>query len=435
MIKRIIAILIGFFVLYACEDDETSFGITMPKEGLRFEKAPGGAIMYYKLPDDDNIMSIRIRYQDAFGNEIVRSGSYVSDSISLIGFNEARENVEGFVSLCNRGGDESEPVRVTFSTSDSGPVAFFDSVRVTPDWEGFSVKYNMPVSASGLAHIFYVGTNPLTQQPDTILMKSISLKKGEEKLKFTLQQKAQAHTVVIRTEDFRGYIVKQQVWKDVAAYERIQVPGDKLELETNVSVFEDEQAKLGKKYLFDGNVKGVYGISLLEHNTFLAGPRALNKDFILKLPEKKTLATFRLYGMLYFTDLPKREESVTYGEIWSFSYISKLPCELTCYGRVDNGEWKEIGKFKQSEEVNGNTDPSAAWGIRCVYVATHRLSSLDAFNRADPAYLELEFPIDGEQYNQLKFVVNKTFKDWRGGDNNFRQYLSFHELEVYVKKD
>lgn len=435
MIKRIIAILIGFFVLYACQDDETSFGITMPKDDLRFEKAPGGAIMYYKLPADDNIMSIRIRYKDAFGNDIIRTGSYATDSVTLVGFNEARENVEGFVSLCSRSGDESEPVKVTFSTMDSGPVAFFDSVEVASAWEGFSVKYNMPVAASGLAHIFYIGKNPLNQQPDTILMKSIALKKGEEKLKFTLQQKAPAHTVVIRTEDFRGYIVKEKVWTDVPAYEREKISGDKLDLETKVPYIEDDKAKIGKKYLFDGNVKGVYGLSLMEEHTFLAGPNAVGKDFILKLPEKKVISTFRLYGMLYFADLPTPSEDSKYGSIWNFAYINKLPCELTCYGRLGNGEWKEIGNFKQEPKVDGFTDPLLAWGIRCVYVATYRLSTRDEYDRAEPAYLEIEFPVDGDEYDQLKFVVNKTFNNWRGGDNNFRQYVTFHELEVYVKKN
>ena len=44
---------------------------------------PGGAVMYYNLPSDLDLMAIRVRYKDAFGQEIMREGSYASDSLSF----------------------------------------------------------------------------------------------------------------------------------------------------------------------------------------------------------------------------------------------------------------------------------------------------------------------------------------------------------------
>lgn len=436
--KGIITIFFVLFVFCNCQDDETSFGVTMPKEKLSFKPAPGGAMMHYKLPDDDNILAIRVRYQNALGEEVIRTGSYASDSLHLVGFNEARKGVEAKVTLCDRSGKESEPVIVTFDTGDSGPVIFFKNVSVDPDWDGFSVSYNMPANANGLAHVFYVGENPITHEPDTILMKTFAFKEGHDIHRIRTQQKAPTHSVVIRTEDFRGYIVKQQVWKDIPAYETEKVSGETMEfLDPYNLSYEDDVAKLGKQYLFDGNIKGKYGISLQEHYTFLTKENAIGKPFIIDMKDKKLLATLRIYCMLYFADLPKPSEN-EYGVIWDFSYISKLPCELTCYvsnDKDDDNSWKEVGYFNQDSDVTQDTDPADCWGKRCPLVAAYRLSSELEFNMAEPAYLSIDFPADEPEYRYLKIVVNKTFKDWRTLKKCEGEYVTFHELEVYVKKD
>lgn len=58
--------------------------------------------MRYRLPADPDILSIRVRYQDAFGKEILRTGSYACDSLFLVGFNEARQGVLASITLASK---------------------------------------------------------------------------------------------------------------------------------------------------------------------------------------------------------------------------------------------------------------------------------------------------------------------------------------------
>lgn len=49
-------------------------------------------------------------------------------------------------------------------------------------------------------------------------MKSFPITLSGDTLEFVLQQKLDKATVVLRTEDYRGYRVKQKIWKDVDIY-------------------------------------------------------------------------------------------------------------------------------------------------------------------------------------------------------------------------
>ncbi len=69
-----------------------------------------------------------------------------------------------------------------------------------------------------MAHIYYLGTDPLSGQPDTILIKTVNITEGKDTLNFELKQKSEDNTIVIRTEDYRGYMVREQAWSHVKAY-------------------------------------------------------------------------------------------------------------------------------------------------------------------------------------------------------------------------
>ena len=100
--------------------------------------------MHYALPSNLDIQSIRVRYTDAQGKEDIVEGSYLADSLTLVGFNEARTDVPAYISYVNRQGDVSEEVSTSFSTKDSGPCAFFKEAEVKSAWNGVELSYNLP---------------------------------------------------------------------------------------------------------------------------------------------------------------------------------------------------------------------------------------------------------------------------------------------------
>ena len=140
MIRKLLFIALLSCGCWACSDDDDVFDMSMTQEGIRFTPMPGGAIMHYTLPENENIMNIKVRYKDAHGVDMLRVGSYVADSLTIIGFDEAQTGVPAQVTLADKHGVESEPINVTFDTQDSGPIEFFKSVEVSSGWNGIVVK-------------------------------------------------------------------------------------------------------------------------------------------------------------------------------------------------------------------------------------------------------------------------------------------------------
>ncbi|WP_294140146.1 DUF4959 domain-containing protein [uncultured Sanguibacteroides sp.] len=439
--KHILFLLAILLTVFACkEDSPIAFDVTMPKEDIRFKTLPGGAMMYYRLPPDPEIFAINIRYVDCRGYEVLKVGGYGSDSLLIDGFNEARQKVSARVSLVNNRNEESVPFEVTFDTKDSAPYAFFETAEVSSYWGGFEVIYDAPERVSGMAHVFYVGTNPLTQQEDTLLLKSFPINKGGDTLRFQLQQDRAMNTVVIRTEDYRGYRVKQKVWKEVESFysEKWNLSEENF-FAGNLSV-ENEEAKTGVKYLFDGDTKGKQRLKVrreAEVYTYLAGPNAQGMPFIIDLKEEKIPASIRMYGMLNLGIYFARGGGEPLGTVWNSVYTNKLPCEVTVYAGNEKegnpGSWTKIGYFYQHPE----TEEGDRWSWPCSNRNFEgRMETLEMLAVVDSAYIEVLFSANPTRYRYIKLIVNDTFEYYYPGvDENNDKYVSIQELEVYVKKD
>ena len=57
--KRVLFISFILLAFWRCNDDDSfSFGSLMSQENIRFKAQPGGAMMYYKLPDKSEILAL-----------------------------------------------------------------------------------------------------------------------------------------------------------------------------------------------------------------------------------------------------------------------------------------------------------------------------------------------------------------------------------------
>lgn len=128
--KRLVYIWLVAWVLWGCQKEEAYFDVLVPADGLTFSPVEGGAVMHYRLPADEKVYSIRVRYQDGFGKDMIRTGSYACDSLLITGFNEARKGVKAYVTLCDRNDVESEALEVTFDTRVfAAPESFYAFLR------------------------------------------------------------------------------------------------------------------------------------------------------------------------------------------------------------------------------------------------------------------------------------------------------------------
>lgn len=447
--KNTILLLLLIFGFSACNDDDTNFEISTDGLELKFTPVEGGAMLHYTLPNNSDIFAMNVRYKDWQGLDILKTCGYSGDSLLLDGFTKAQEvNVK--VSFVNHRDEESGLLDYMFKTLDSAPWIFFDNVEIHSSWNGFQVIYKSPSVVTGMAHIFYLGINPKTQKQDTILMKSFPILQGGDTLNFAVQQERAKNTVVIRTEDFQGYRVRQEVYPDVDAFptEKWAMAAENFN-DFGLSV-ENGKAKTGVQYLFDGELLGRERLlasaieesrperkSTTTYATYVAGPQAYGKPIVLDLKEQKVPAWIRMYCLYPLSNATHPISGQELSYIWAGSYDDKTPCSLTVYGSKNSsdpntGEWVPLGKLDQKRDATTANDRWSFLTTSTVAAA----KTVDELALKDPIYVDVVFPTIDETYRYLKIVVHDTFKRMNSEINsNSQGYFTLHELEVYVKKN
>lgn len=417
--------LLALSLASCSSDDDNKFSVTPDAASVSFTPKSGGAVMHYKLPNNIDVQSIRVRYTDATGKEDMVEGSYLNDSLSLVGFNEARTDVPAYISYVNRQGDVSEETQTTFSTKDSGPCAFFKDAEVKSAWNGVELSYNLPdADMKGFAHIFYIGTNPTNNQPDTILAKTINLQQGENSSFIKFDQAMDDYDIIVRTEDYRGYFVQSKEWKDVKSYQTEKFPEDQLKVACPLSV-EDDDAKMGIQYLTDGDDRGYRAArgKSDEYYTFAMGPYGVNSNIDIDLGQAKVLASVRIYAQCNVKE--------GYYNIFNYDYMNLLPNEVTVYGSNDKENWTKIGYHYEPDDVNDNQ----WWSPYGLLRRFDPLTYDDLSQIPSPVYLDVTFSISDNSYRYVRVVPNSVFKDNTiASFANKKQYVTMQELEVYTKK-
>lgn len=421
---KLYILLFAVALLVSCgSDDEERFAVT-PEGGVSFTPTPGGALMTYKLPNNSDINKIRVRYNDVNGKEVVLLGSYLSHEVELVGFNEARNNVPVYISYVDKNGHISDEYETSLSTGDSGPYAFFKTAEVKSAWNGFELSYDLPdPGMKGFAHVFYVGVNPNTGESDTLFVNTITLGQGKGSQFYTVQQQNEETTVVVKTEDFRGYFVKEQVWKNVKSYPTKQLTSDNLTISCDKS-YEDDTYKLGLQYLTDGDVKGFQGRKggSNEYYTFVMGPYAFGEGILVDMGVAQIPSSVKLYAQMNVK---------YYGKpIWNYNYSDTLPCDVDVFASNDQQNWEKIGHYSEPKDGSG-----AGWYRKGGAVTALDRLTIEQMEQADPVSLDVVFGISDKAYRYLKVVPNQTFdENVVSSFKNLQQFVSLQELEVYVKK-
>ena len=81
--KKLIYLIMAVWAFTSCNDSDEAFTVEISAEGFHFTPIMGGALLQYTLPDDPEIIAINVRYQDVYGNPILKTGSNSTDKLTL----------------------------------------------------------------------------------------------------------------------------------------------------------------------------------------------------------------------------------------------------------------------------------------------------------------------------------------------------------------
>ncbi|WP_222621126.1 DUF4959 domain-containing protein [Butyricimonas hominis] len=470
MIQRILFLLPVLFLFFACsDDDEVGFDVPVEFRKISFDPIPGGAVMRYRLSDNMDIFRIRARYKDAYGRHLVKEGSYLTDTLLLNGFTEARADVPVQLTFLNNALEESAPLEMTFNTGTAATVALFENLSVNPFWGGgFNIIYSSPTTVEGTVHIFYVGINPATQREDNILLGSYPIAEGGDTLNFEIKQNVANLKVIVRTDDFEGNTVKVQTYEGIEYLTMEPLAPEYFTFSFPESLkIEDEAHQIGVKYLFDGQKKGAnyrknyQKRDFYKFGTFVAGPYAFNERFIIDFGTPKVPAMLRGDAFLYHGNYypnptnPNPNMDMFVANLWHGVYTSRLPAKIKVYGtnaadptKVPLNECTML--YKLEEDPRWSNFYDNAWcrysdfqsGPMDYMKDAYRNRTDQEFEEAEPISLDMKCNFFGEAFRYVFFVVEDTWtsnnQGWmypNGCEENLMEYITFDELEVFVKKE
>lgn len=427
-IMKNIWMIISLLLFAACSNDEDYLEVAVPEDCISFEEIQGGAIMRYHFSAPTDVYAVCARYNDAQGREVMLQSSVMLDSICLVGFNEARQNVPIAITFLDKNNLESKPMYRTFNTLASSPYAFLDSVQVNAGWNGITLDYRFTGEETGLVNVFYVGKNPYTGKMDTLYVDNLNIENGENSIFLGINFDQEENSVVLKTEDFRGYNVRTKVWNGIKSYPTQQLATSDFVLkDPDKWSLEDDTKKYGIKYLTDGDTKGFLRFEnkkSAEFYTYITRAGGADGSYlIIDMQQPRVPASVRLFAMFNLTSA-----GLSFRNEFYSGYDDWLPSSITLYGSNDEKNWVKLGSYYQ----NPTQQPaSAGWG----YTYVGPVKTREQMEMIDPLFCDVVCSLGETAYRYLKVECNDVFNIYPGVYGNNSRYASYHELEVYVKKN
>ncbi|MDR2773786.1 MAG: DUF4959 domain-containing protein [Tannerella sp.] len=135
-------------LLYACTEDrrpEITINSDPPKpvSDVNVTNIPGGAVLKYRLPDDEDLLFVKAVYSYKEGHLAETRSSLYCDSIKILGFGtEDERTVE--LSAVDRSKNESTPVSVKIKPLEAPVNTIGKTIEMMPDFGGVHLYWQNP---------------------------------------------------------------------------------------------------------------------------------------------------------------------------------------------------------------------------------------------------------------------------------------------------
>ena len=144
------ALVCALLIIGCTEEKHSAYGSDGSPPGSviinSVENRPGGAIIRFTPPTDQDLLYIKGAYNDENGISKQVIVSSVIDTLSIIGFGQSGEyNVD--VTAVDTGDNESEAVTALISPSEAPIHAILESIEGAQDFGGINISYLNPTRA------------------------------------------------------------------------------------------------------------------------------------------------------------------------------------------------------------------------------------------------------------------------------------------------
>lgn len=151
MKKYYILLLLFTLFFYSCKEDQRGqYPVDSVPPGEIKSPAvvnvPGGAIISYVIPDDEDLLYVKAIYKLDNGEVMEQKASAYASSLEIVGFGKSRD-VSVTLIAGDRSKNESKPVVVTAHPLDSPIYSILKSVNTNIDFGGIRLTWANPLKA------------------------------------------------------------------------------------------------------------------------------------------------------------------------------------------------------------------------------------------------------------------------------------------------
>lgn len=153
--KKIIYIINMFcaaMLLYSCTEE--SIGQTptdnIPPQNVtdvRVENIAGGALLTYKLPDDEDLLCIKAYFILNNGKTAEAKASVYADTLKLMGFGDTNERLVKVIAI-DRSANESAPIEVRIKPLEAPIFKVQETLKVEAAFGGINVTWQNPTESN-----------------------------------------------------------------------------------------------------------------------------------------------------------------------------------------------------------------------------------------------------------------------------------------------
>ena len=111
---------------------------------VEVKNVPGGAIISYKIPEDDDLLYVKATYHLDDGTVMEQKASAYSKSIEIVGIGKSKKQLVSIVTG-DRSRNESQPIKVEVEPLDSPIYDILNSIEMNNDFGGIALKWDNPL--------------------------------------------------------------------------------------------------------------------------------------------------------------------------------------------------------------------------------------------------------------------------------------------------